>query len=158
MKKTFFVVITLAVSAAAMAQPYKWVDQNGRVQYGDAPPAGVNATPLRSVPGPANQPAPQATEAKTEAKKGPLTPAEQEAEYRKRQLEAQKEQEKQAQATQQAAAKKENCARAQDSLRTFESGQRIVRTDAKGERHYLDDAQIAQETSKARQSVQQWCN
>jgi hypothetical protein len=32
-----------------------------------------------------------------------------------------------------------------------------MRTDAKGERYYLDDAQIAQELSKARQDVQQWC-
>jgi hypothetical protein len=34
----------------------------------------------------------------------------------------------------------------------------VTRTDAKGERYYLDDAQIAQETARARQSAQQWCN
>jgi transcriptional regulator with AAA-type ATPase domain len=42
-------------------------------------------------------------------------------------------------------------------LRTLESGQRIARTDAKGERSFLDEAQVAQEAAKARQAVQQWC-
>jgi hypothetical protein len=144
--------MTLAFSAVAMAQQYKWVDGNGKVQYGDTPPPGVQATPVRPPSGAAAQPAAKAD------KKGPLTPAEQEAEYRKRQLEAGKEREKQAQLAQEAEAKKENCSRAQQNLRTLESGQRIARTDAKGERYYLEDAQIAQETAKARQGVQQWCN
>ena len=53
--------------------------------------------------------------------------------------------------------KRENCARAQESLRTLQSGLRISRIDSKGERYYLDDAQIAQETAKAQQAVQHWC-
>jgi hypothetical protein len=53
--------------------------------------------------------------------------------------------------------KRENCARAQDALRTLETGQRVARTDTKGERYFLDDAQTAQETARARQSVQEWC-
>ena len=61
-------------------------------------------------------------------------------------------------ASQEAQAKKENCARAQEYVRTIESGQRISRTDAKGERYFLEDAQIAQEAARARQAVQQWCN
>lgn len=153
MKKALVLAITLAFSAAAMAQQYKWVDKSGRVQYGDAPPPGVKATPLKPPPGPASQQAPKAS-----AKKGPLTPSEQEAEFRKRQQAAGKDRETQELAAQEAEAKKDNCARAQDSLRTLESGQRIARTDAKGERYYLEDAQIAQETAKARQNVQQWCN
>jgi hypothetical protein len=91
------------------------------------------------------------------AKKGdkPLSP---EAAYRKRQEDAQKEREKGAQAEQEASAKRENCTRAQESLRTLESGQRIARTDAKGERYYLEDAQISQETARARQLVKENCS
>ena len=37
------------------------------------------------------------------------------------------------------------------------AGARIQRTDAKGERYYLEDAEIAKETARARQAVQQWC-
>ena len=137
-------------ASAAAAQQYKWVDQNGKTQYGDVPPPGVQAQRLKPPPaGTAPAPAPA-------AKKGdkPLSP---EAAYRKRQEDAQKENEKAAQAEQEAAAKRENCIRAQEGLRALESGQRIARTDAKGERYYLEDAQIAQETARARQIVQESC-
>lgn len=156
MTRTLALVALLLVAAAASAQQYKWVDRNGRVQYGDVPPAGVNATPLRA-PSARAASAPKA-DAKAEARKGPLTPAEQEAEFRKRREAAAKESEKQAQAEQEARLKKENCARAQASARNLESGQRIVRTDSKGERYYLDDAEIAKEAARARQLVQDWCS
>ena len=167
MMKTLMVLAGLLLAAAASAQTYKWVDKNGRVQYGDTPPPGVNAAPMRSVPraappapAAASSPAAKPDDAKTAAakKSGPLTPAEQEAEYRRRQLEAQKEQEKQAAASKEASVKKDNCERAQEYLRTLDSGQRISRTDAKGERTFLEDADIAREKSQARQNVQTWCN
>jgi hypothetical protein len=144
-----------AFAAAAMAQQYKWVDKNGRVQYGDAPPPGVKATPLRPPP-PAPAPAAKAADPNA-AKKGPLTPAEREAEYRKRQQEAAKDREKLAQEEKAAQAKKENCSRAQDHVRTLQSGARLSGIDAKGERYYLDEAQVAQELARAQQAVQQWC-
>lgn len=165
MKRTLVLAALLLVAAAASAQQYKWVDRNGRTQYGDVPPAGVRATALRgpstpprpAVPAPAEKAGEKADE-KAEVKKGPLTPAEQEAAFRKRREEAEKERQKQAQAQEQSAAKKQNCAIAQNQLRTMESGQRIARTDANGERYFLEDRQIAQEAARARQAVQQWCN
>jgi hypothetical protein len=165
--RVLLLAAAMLLGTGAWAQTYKWVDRNGRVQYGDAPPPGVKATPLRGAPAPAAQPpAPaqksadgKSADPKAAAKKsGPLSPAEQEAEYRKRQIEAQKEQEKQAAATKEASVKKDNCERAQEYLRTLDSGQRISRTDAKGERVFLEDAEIAREKSQARQNVQAWCN
>jgi hypothetical protein len=147
MRKAFLVAALLAFAAAASAQQYKWTDPNGRVQYGDSPPPGVNATLLRP-----------SSAASEPAKAESLTPAEQEARFRMRQLRAEKEREKQAHAAQEAEVKKENCARAQEYLRTLESGQRIARTDSKGERYYLEDGQVAQETAGARQDVRKWCN
>ena len=144
-------VLCLACTGAALAQQYKWVDQNGRVQYGDVPPPGVKAQRLKPPSGSA--PAPAAKKAEKGEKA--LSP---EAAYRKRQEDAQNEREKDAQAEQEAAAKRENCARAQEGLRALESGDRIVRTDAKGERYYLEDAQIAQETARARQLVKENCS
>jgi hypothetical protein len=157
MKKSLIFAAALLFSAAAGAQAYKWADKNGKVQYGDVPPPGVTATPVRSVSTPPAPPAAKQDDAKGAAKKGPMTPAEQEADYRKRQQEAEKDRQKQAQAQQEADGKRENCARAHEMLRSLSSG-RVSRTDAKGERYYLDDAQLAQETAKAQQAVQQWCN
>ncbi|HEU4351940.1 MAG TPA: DUF4124 domain-containing protein [Burkholderiales bacterium] len=150
MKRAFFVLVLAAAAGSAFAQQYKWVDENGRVRYGDVPPAGVNATPLRP---PAQGAATPAPDAKKDSPKA-FAPGQGSG---KRQEDAQKERETQAKAEQDAQIKRENCARAQEVLRTMESGQRISRTDSKGERYYLDDAQIAQETAKARESVQQWC-
>ena len=39
-----------------------------------------------------------------------------------------------------------------------EAIQRIARLDAKGERYFLEEAQIQQEATQARQAIQQWCN
>jgi hypothetical protein len=143
---TLALALALAFSANAVAQ-YRWVDKNGRVQYGDTPPPGAGAKPLRPQPG-AAPPA--------EAK-GELTAAEREAEFRKRQLEAGQAREKQEKLAQEAAARKDSCDRAKENLRTLESGQRIARTDAKGERYFLDESQIAQETARARRTVQESC-
>lgn len=143
--------IGMALAAAALGQQYKWVDKNGRTQYGDVPPPGVKATPLRPATGPATQPPAK------EASKAPLTPAEQELEFRRRQKEKEEAAAKEAQAKQAAEAEKVNCENARQTLRTLESGQRITKTDEKGERYFLDDAQIAQETARAREAVSSWC-
>jgi uncharacterized protein DUF4124 len=149
MKK--LLALTFFFAAAASAQQYKWVDQDGKVRYGDVPPPGASATRIK--PPSAGAPA-AAAEAKKDGGKA-LTP---EQAFRKRQEDAQKEQQDQAKADQHAQAKRENCTRAQDALRSLESGQRIARTDAQGERYFLEDAQVAQETAKARQAVQQSCS
>ena len=143
--------LAMALAAVAQAQQYKWVDKNGRTQYGDTPPPGVKATPLRPPPAQVSQPAAKG------AGKTPLTPAEQELEFRRRQKEKEDAAAKEAQAKQAAEAEKQNCANAKQTLRTLETGQRITRTDEKGERYFLDDAQIARETAHAREAVSSWC-
>ena len=140
-------IALLAAAAGASAQQYRWTDANGRVQYGDVPPPGANATALRGGASPASQPAAQKSQ----------SPGDLDAQFRKRQQEASEAREKQAKAEEQAQQKKENCARAQGSLRQLESGARIGAVDAKGERYYLDEAQVAQETAKAREAVGNWC-
>lgn len=151
MKRTLFMLVIAALAGGAFAQQYKWVDENGRVRYGDVPPPGVKATALKPPPPGAATPAP---DAKNDVAK-PLAP---EQGFRKRQEELQREREEHAKAEQDAQIKRENCQRAQDMLRTFESGQRIARTDSKGERYYLEDAEISRETAKARESVREWCS
>jgi hypothetical protein len=153
MLKAVLLVAGLVFTSAAMAQ-YKWVDKNGKVQYGDTPPAGVNASALR----PPSQPGSEPEAKKPSRRSGPASLAEKDAEFRKRQQDAEKERDKQAKADQEAQEKRENCARAQEHLRGLEAGQRVIRVDAKGERYFLDDAQVAQEKAKARQAAQQWCS
>ena len=186
--KLFVLSVSLALCAtAAHAQQYKWKDSRGRTVYGDVPPAGVNATPLKGTPTPPSAaPAPAkptgtAEAAKTAAAKSnkPLTPAEQEMEFRRRVKEAQEAAAKKAKedqkdrdvaqncelAREQERTKEDqkdrdvaqNCELAREQERTLASGQRVARVDEKGERYYVDDAQRAQELAKARQNVSQWC-
>ena len=96
-------------------------------------------------------------DAKKDAQKGPLTPAEQAQEFRKRQEEAQKAQAKADQERQDKAARNEACQRTREYLATLESGARIQRTNPSGERYYLDENQVAQEVAKARESMQKAC-
>jgi len=152
------IVLALGLAGAANAQVYCWNTKDGKRQCGDTPPPGVKATAISGPSAPAAPPPPAADPSGKAAKKGPLTPAEQEQEFRKRQLEAQKAREKEQQAKEQAQAKQENCESARAALRTLESGLRIARTDKDGERYYLDEQQIAQETERARQMVQKNCN
>ena len=149
--KTLLLLAALAAFAAgAAAQTYKWVDKDGKVRYGDTPPGGAKAQRLKPPPGP-SAPSPAAA---PDGKK-PLSP---EAAFRKRQQEAQKAAEKAALERQQEETRVANCQRAREALATFESGQRISRTNPQGERYYLDDAARARETEAARKAVQDWCN
>jgi hypothetical protein len=151
--------VALAFSAAAGAQQYKWVDKNGKTQYGDFPPPGVKAVSLKAPSAPPAPPPAAKGDSKDgkDVKKGPLTPAEQEAAFRKRQIDQTKASEDAAKKDQELAQKRDNCARSQESLRSLESGGRISRINAAGEREVLDDSQRAQEVQRARKSVADFC-
>jgi len=154
MHKLIVLAASFLFAASAAAQQYKWVDKDGKVRYGDVPPPGVNATRLKAPSsGYAPTPAPAAAAKKDDAKG--LTP---EQAFRKRQEDAAKATDTQAKSEQDAAAKRENCTRAQEAVRVLESGQRVSRTDSKGERYFLEDAQVQQELARARQTAQQWCS
>jgi hypothetical protein len=153
MNRTIIFGLGVLFASAAAAQQFKWVDQNGKVQYGDVPPPGVNAQRLRPPPT-GSAPAPAAAAKKDDKGGKALSP---EAAFRKRQEDAQKDREKEEKSEQEATARRENCTRAQEQLRQAESGQRIARTDAKGERFFLDESQLTQETARLRGIVQQSC-
>jgi hypothetical protein len=170
MIRTLVLLIALAFAGVAQAQIKCWTAANGKHACGDTPPPGAKVTTVRTPAAPsAPTPGPgvagpgaagpgAASPASKAASKGPLTPAEREQEFRKRRAEAQKNAEKLAQDRKDAAAERENCERAREALRDLESGQRISRTDAKGERYFLDDAQREQEAARARELVKQSCN
>jgi hypothetical protein len=144
MKKAFLFALGAAFAATALAQQYKWVDQDGKVRYGDTPPPGVEATRLK--PPPAGAPAPA-----TAPKANP------EAAFRKRQQERQESEQKSAKERADAEAKRVNCEQSQASLRTLQSGQRISSTNAAGERVFIDDAERVKEIERTQRAVNDWC-
>ena len=148
-------IASLAVLAlfagATQAQVYCWTTKDGKKACGDTPPPGVKPAAIATPSAPS-------APADSGAKAGKKPPANSEAEYKKRQLEAAKGREKEQQAQEQAQAKQENCERARGALRILESGQRISRADKDGERYYLEDKEIEAETQRARDTVQKNCS
>ena len=156
MKRLIALAAALAFSAGAAAQMYKWKDANGRTRYGDTPPPGANATPIRGPSSYAPPPAPaaDAKNDKGDKKDKPLTP---EQAFEKRQKERADAEQKADKARADADAKRVNCEQAQAQLRSIDSGQRMATVNAAGERVYLDDDQRAAARSRAQQAVGDWC-
>jgi hypothetical protein len=152
MGKILVLLAVLAFAGSAAAQQFKWVDKDGRVQYGDVPPPGAKATRLKPPPA-GSAPAPAQPGAKAGAK-APPTPEEA---FKKRQQEAQEKGEKAEKERLAADTRKANCSQAQAQLQSIQSGQRVQTINAAGERVFADDAQRAVELQKMQAAVNEWC-
>jgi hypothetical protein len=150
MKRIALLIVVLGFATVASAQQFRWVDKDGRVQYGDTPPPGAKATRLKPPPG-GSAPAPAAA-AKKDGKA--LSP---EAAFQKRQKDAKEEEDKAAKERADADVRRGNCEAAQASLRQIQSGQRMMTMNAAGERVFLDDAARAREEERAQKAVSEQC-
>lgn len=152
---------TLLTAAAAQAQVYKCLDANGGTVYRQdpCPPSMTRETMQKGGIPAAPVAAPADSAAKGNAAKGgPKTPAEQEQAFRKRQQDAAKAAKEADQKSAQTQAKEANCTSARQRLAQLEIGGRISQIDDKGERYYMDDAQIEAGKTRARTDVSQFCN
>ncbi len=146
--KRLLILSLLLASAPASAEIVKWVDSQGKVHYGDQPPASAkNPQPMNIK----NQPG---TPGGTGAQK---SVAEQEQEFRKRRMETDDAEKKAAEEKAQADAAKQNCAAARSNLKTLQDGVRLTRYNEQGERVFLDDAERAQAMADAQRAVSEWC-
>lgn len=157
----------LTASFAACAQ-YQWIDADGRHVFSDrAPPAGVPADKIVSQPRASSVRAPAApaagdetTPAPAAAEVAPRPAAEtvdKTLEARKKQAEADQAAQEQAAQAREAAARADNCRRARNAKAALESGQRMARTNDKGEREVLDDTQRAAELKRVEQIIASDC-
>lgn len=147
------------VSPNAHAQ-WKWRDKNGQVTASDLPPPREVADKdiLQRPDVLARRLAPAAP---ASAASAPLAPKaaglDPELEKRKKATEAEESAKTKVEDERQAAQRRENCGRARSHLTTMESGQRIARTNDRGEREYLDDNARTQEIRRAREVIATDC-
>jgi molecular chaperone GrpE (heat shock protein) len=139
--------VFLIMPLAAIAQMFKWTDEQGKVHYSDKPPAGK--TEVKKV-APAALPATDPATARQAL-------AEREMEARKKQKETKEAADKAEKAKAESEERKENCSRAKADLESIESGLNRFTVDAKGERVALEGAVREQELARARKSVDSWC-
>jgi hypothetical protein len=164
--------LALLAGSPALAQIYKCVGTDGKTVYSQAPcPKSAKSATMREATA---APAPAAAAPSTAsgapaldkdgkpiapaaAPAGPKSTAEQEADYKKRHLAEAEAAKKAAEKSAQDAAKQQNCASAKSNLTGLAAG-RQARYDAKGERYFLNDDQIAAETEKTKQSIASNCS
>ena len=135
----FFALLLLLVAAGAHAQIYKWIDEKGRARYGEKPPPGVAARLLAPPAGPGSVPPRQSVD-------------EQEADFRRRQIQKRDEEERHAQA---AKVRAQQCGQLRDEL-SYAEQLRLFRWD-RGEKVYFSDAERKAHADKVRALIAQHC-
>jgi hypothetical protein len=158
--RTAAAVLCLLLASVAQAQ-WKWKDGTGRVQYSDTPPPrSVPEKDILQKPAAAARAAlpPAAPASAASAPSPAASGVDQELETRKREAEAAEAAKRKAEETRVAAEKADNCQRARVYLRTLDDGQRISRTNARGEREFLDDQQRAAERIRTNQAIAKNCS
>lgn len=161
---SFFAALLLAAPAHAQ---WKWRDASGKLQYSDLPPpAGTPDKEILQRPAPPARltvsvvPPASAASAAAQRPAAPASQADVDAARQKREQEQEvariREKAKQDEARV-AEQRRDNCQRAQAGLRNLQSGTRLTRTNEKGERVFMDEAQVAAETQRARQVIASEC-
>lgn len=155
-------LLGLTFSMPACAQ-WKWLDKNGRTQYSDlAPPAGTPDHDILQRPGTGTHqatPLPPAAPASAASGSPLLAPkaSDPELEAKRKKADQEAADKKKADDAKAAAARADNCSRAQTQMRTIDSGLRMARINAKGEREVLDAAARAAETRRTREIIASEC-
>jgi hypothetical protein len=152
MKRVLLCAALLAWSGLASAVVYKWIDAQGKLQYGDRPPDGVHAQIVEGLGnrGARSEPARASVVASASAsqpsKMAPPTKG------------AQDDGVKKAVDDDVAQVKDKQCADAQARYKTLIEGRKLYKAGADGERQYLTSEEIDTERVSAKRDVDTICN
>lgn len=151
-------LLAMFVTLPAAAQVYSWRDSGGRLNYADQPPATGEVKllqdPRQARAAPA---APTAGGATVTASNKPKTLAERELEFRQRRAAAAEAEAEETKEAAEMADRQRYCEQVRSQLAALNSGQRVSRFNAAGEREYLDDAARAAEVDRQQQQLEQNC-
>ena len=148
MKRLLLFAALIAWSGMAGAVVYKWLDAQGKVQYGDRPPNGVHAEVVEglgshapnSAPARTSEPAPAA---KVISRDQPI---------------AQDDGAKKAVQDDVAQSRANECNEARERYRKLIEGRRVFKTGDNGERQYLTSEEIDTQRLDAKRDIDSVCN
>jgi hypothetical protein len=153
-------LLVLAGTLLPAHAQWKWRDKNGQITASDLPPPReiadkdiLQRPDLTARRAAAAAPAASAAVPATPA----AAPVDRDLEARKQAAEPETKARAKADETRVAAQRAENCKRARAHVTALESGQRIARINAQGEREVLDDKGRAEEMQRARQVMASDC-
>lgn len=142
-------IVALAVTVASgsvHAEVYRWVDEQGNVQFGDQPTQKDNPEQVKV---PTFTPDPNTLERLDNQKRyldARQTDREKDAEQKKKDEERAKEYAK-------------ACEESKKRLALLEGGARLyTETGAVGERHYLSDEERAKEVASTNEKIKEYCS
>jgi hypothetical protein len=149
MKRLLLFAALIAWSGMASAVVYKWVDAQGKVQYGDRPPDGVHAEVVELLVSHAagsTRSASTSTSTTAPAARNASVPATKDADDKK--------------AVEQdvAQTRDKQCADAQDRYKKLIEGRRLYKTGPDGERQFMNSEEIDTERLNAKRDIDTICN
>ncbi len=149
MKRVLLFAALIAWSGMAGAVVYKWLDAQGKVQYGDRPPNGVHAEVVEglgshaanSAPARPSEPAPPTS--RTTNQDQPRT----DDAAAKKALDDDVAQ-----------TREKQCAEARERYRRLIEGRRLFKTGDNGQREYLTSEEIDSQRLEAKRDIDATCN
>jgi hypothetical protein len=141
MKRVLLCAALLAWSGLASAVVYKWVDAQGKTQYGDRPPDGVHAEVVELL---GTHPSTTRVSSAPAASDKPAVPAE-------------STQVKKEVAADVAEARQKQCTDAQERYKKLIEGRHLYKTGENGERVYLTSDEIDTERLDAKKEIDDLC-
>jgi hypothetical protein len=149
MKRILLFVALIAWSGIAGAIVYKWLDAQGKVQYGDRPPNGVHAEVVEGLATHAStSPTARPTEPAPAAAQRPANPNQPKAD----------DAVKKAVANDVAQGREKQCAEARERYRILIEGRRLFKTLDNGEREYLTSEEIDSQRLDAKRDIDATCD
>jgi Domain of unknown function (DUF4124) len=150
MKRVLLCAALLAWSGMASAIVYKWVDAQGKVQYGDHPPDGVHAVVVELLgnhaPRAAGAAAPTAPPVRSTTSQPPATtPGPDDAARKAVEGDVAKTRDQQ-------------CTDAQERYKKLIEGRKLYKSGPDGERQYLSSEEIDSERISAKRDLDTLCN
>ncbi len=140
---------TLLLLAASQAQAamYKWTDAQGQVQFGQFPPPGVAAEPVKPPPPPASRPPTERPDVQERLR----ALEERKQQERERETEAREKRE-------QAALVEQNCRNARASIRLLETGGNRLYRMPDGSVTRMDDQERQRRMNESKKYLAEHCS
>ncbi|HEY2465045.1 MAG TPA: DUF4124 domain-containing protein [Steroidobacteraceae bacterium] len=146
MKRLLLFAALIAWSGMASAVVYKWVDAQGKLQYGDRPPDGVHAEVVELLVAHNAATHAAAAAAAAPASKNAPPPAPKDADDKK------------AVAQDVAQTRDKQCTEAQERYKKLIEGRRLYKTGPDGERQFMNSEEIDTERLNAKRDIDTICN
>ncbi len=147
MKRLLLFAALIAWSGIASAVVYKWVDAQGKLQYGDRPPDGVHAEVVELLGTHAASPSTRAAPAASSSSTPKTANNSPKADDIKRAVDEDVAQ-----------SRDKQCVDAQERYKKLIEGRKIYKTGPDGERQYMTSEEIDSERLNAKRDIDSICN